>query len=166
LLWLLTGGLSDSLVEPEMTDDEAIREKINQAITTGEEFSKRYYKILDQERHAIDKMYHEEAVLAWNGNAVEGVTSIKTFLTEKLPKTNTYLNSLDAQPVHDSAVQGQTTLLVIVSIVHLVHPFTACGQVSGTMKLGSSAPKLFQENFMLTAKDSKWKIVADTFRSQ
>ena len=60
--------------------DEAMAEKINQAITTGEEFSKRYYKILDQERQTIDKMYHEEAVLSWNGNAVEGMGPIKTFL--------------------------------------------------------------------------------------
>ena len=69
--------------------DEVVAEKINQAITTGEQFSQRYYKILDQvcngvnvlcafvsiyicqERHTIDKMYHEEAVLAWNGKVGE-----------------------------------------------------------------------------------------------
>ena len=102
--------------------DEAMADKINQAITTGEEFSKRYYKILDQERQTIDKMYHEEAVLSWNGNAVEGMGPIKTFLQDKLPKSVTWLNSLDAQPVHDSAVAGQTTVLVIVSGRALCHP--------------------------------------------
>ena len=35
--------------------------------------------------------------------------------TLKLPKTNTFLNCLDAQPVHDSAVAGQITILVTVS---------------------------------------------------
>merc|ERR1712071_724871 len=109
-------------------------------ITTGEQFSQRYYKILDQERHTIDKMYHEEAVLAWNGNPVEGRAMIKTFLMDKLPKSNTFINSLDAQPVHDMAVAGQTTILVLVA---------------GTMKFGISAPKPFQQSFMLTDKDSK-----------
>ena len=34
------------------------------------------------------------------------------------------------------------------------------------MKFGTNNPKNFQQNFMLTAKDSKWKVVTDTFRSQ
>ena len=100
--------------QSKMTDEE-VAEKINQAISTGEQFSQRYYKILDQERHKINSLYHEEAVLAWNGTAVEGIASIKTFLMDKLPKTNTFLNCLDAQPVHDSAVAGQITILVTVS---------------------------------------------------
>ena len=40
---------------------------------------------------------------------------VNMFLQDKLPKSVTWLNSLDAQPVHDSAVAGQTTVLVIVS---------------------------------------------------
>ena len=131
--------------------DEAAIERMDMAIKTGEAFSERYYKILDQERHKINTMYHENAVLAWNGNPVEGVGNIKTFMMEKLPKSNTYLNSLDAQPVHDSAVQGKTTVLVVVS---------------GTMKFGTTAPKPFQQNFMITDQDSKWKVVTDTYRSQ
>ena len=39
-------------------------------------------------------------------------------------------------------------------------------QVSGTMKFGTTAPKPFQQNFMITDQDSKWKVVTDTFRSQ
>merc|ERR1712156_1345724 len=105
-----------------------------------------------KERHKINTMYHENAVLAWNGNPVEGMGNIKTFMMEKLPKSNTYLNSLDAQPVHDSAVQGKTTVLVVVS---------------GTMKFGKDTPpKPFQQNFMITDQDSKWKVVTDTYRSQ
>ena len=57
----------------------------------------------------------------------------------------------DAQPVHDSAVGGQTTVLVTVA---------------GTVKYGSSQPVNFQQNFLITAKDAKWKVVTDTFRSQ
>ena len=49
-----------------MTDDEMVQ-KINQAVSTAETFSLLYYKKLDQERHTIDKMYHENANIAWNG---------------------------------------------------------------------------------------------------
>ena len=82
-----------------------------------------YYKILNQERHKINTMYHENAVLAWNGNPVDGIGNIKSFMMEKLPKSNTFLNSLDAQPVHDSAVQGKTTVLVVVIIKSYLSAF-------------------------------------------
>jgi len=133
-----------------MTDEEMI-DKINQAVSTAETFSQLYYKKLDQERHTIDKMYHENAYMAWNGNPVDGVTNIQKFLLEKIPKSSTYVQSLDAQPVHDSAVAGQTTVLV---------------NVAGTVKYGTSHPVNFQQNLLLTAKESKWKVVTDTFRSQ
>ena len=133
-----------------MADDEEIQ-KINQAVSTAETFSHLYYKKLDQERHTIDKMYHENANMAWNGNAVDGVVNIQKFLLEQLPKSSTIIHSLDAQPVHDSAVSGQTTVLVAVA---------------GSIKYGTKPVTNFQQNFLLTAKDSKWKVVTDTFRSQ
>ena len=35
------------------------------------------------------------------------------------------------------------------------------------MKFGKDTPpKPFQQNFMITDQDSKWKVVTDTFRSQ
>ena len=131
-----------------MTDNV---EKINQAVATAEQFFELYYKKMDSERHSIDKMYLENASLTWNGNHVEGIADIKRFLLEKLPNSKTYVNCLDAQPVHGSAVGGNTTVLVTVA---------------GTVKFGSSQPSGFQQNFLLAAKDSKWKIVTDTFRSQ
>ena len=109
-------SFSECLTSWVSMSDEAAAERMDMAIKTGEQFSERYYKILDQERHKINTMYHENAVLAWNGNPVEGIGNIKTFMMEKLPKSNTFLNSLDAQPVHDSAVQGKTTVLVVVSV--------------------------------------------------
>merc|ERR1712013_637755 len=118
------------------------------------ETPKYYVTIIDAPGHRDfikDKMYHENANMAWNGNPVDGVTNIQKFLLEKLPKSSTYVQSLDAQPVHDSAVAGQTTVLVTVA---------------GTVKYGTSQPVNFQQNFLLTAKESKWKVVTDTFRSQ
>jgi len=131
-----------------MTEDV---EKINQAVATAETFSNLYYKKLDNERHTIDKMYHENATMTWNGNPIEGIQNIQKFCLDNIPKTSTYVQSLDAQPVHDSAVGGQTTVLVTVA---------------GTVKYGHSQPVGFQQNFLITAKEAKWKVVTDTFRSQ
>ena len=126
-------------------------EKINQAVKTAEEFSNIYYKKMDTDRHTIDRMYHENATMTWNGNPIDGLTNIQKFCIEKIPKSSTYVQSLDAQPVHDTAVAGQTTVLVTVT---------------GTVKYGTTQPVGFQQNFLITAKDAKWKVVTDTFRSQ
>ena len=131
-----------------MTDDIV---KANQATSTAETFSQLYYKKMDQERHTIDRMYHENATMTWNGNPIEGIQNIQKFCLERIPKSSTFVQSLDAQPVHDSAVGGQTTVLVTVA---------------GTVKYGHTQPVNFQQNFLITAKDSKWKVVTDTFRSQ
>lgn len=131
-----------------MTEDV---EKINLAMSTAETFSNLYYKKMDSDRHTIEKMYHENATMTWNGNPIDGIGSIQKFWLEKIPKSSTFVQSLDAQPVHDSAVGGQTTVLVTVA---------------GTVKYGASQPVNFQQNFLITAKDAKWKVVTDTFRSQ
>ena len=131
-----------------MTDEV---EKINQAVSTAETFSKLYYNKMDNDRHTIEKMYHENATLTWNGNPIDGIANIQKFFLEKIPKASTRVQSLDAQPVHDIAVSGQTTVLV---------------NVAGTVVYGQSQPVNFQQNFLITAKDAKWKIVTDTFRSQ
>ena len=126
-------------------------EKSNMANRTAEDFSNLYYKKMDQERHTMEKMYHPDATMTWNGNPIEGIQNIQKFCLEKIPKSSTYIQSLDTQPVHDSAVGGQTTVLVTVA---------------GTVKYGHSHPVNFQQNFLITAKDGKWKVVTDTFRSQ
>ena len=63
-----------------MTEDV---EKINQAVATAETFSNLYYKKLDNERHTIDKMYHENATMTWNGNPIEGIQNIQKFFILK-----------------------------------------------------------------------------------
>ena len=148
--------------------DDAEYERINQAVSAAETFSQLYYKKLDTERHSIDKFYHENATLAWNGNSVEGLADVKKFLLEKLPKSSFYIQSLDAQPVFEAAVSGQTTILVNVrGSFKSILLFSLLIQVAGTVKFGQERTNSFQQNFLLTAtKDSKWKIVTDIFRSQ
>lgn len=51
----------------------------------------------------------------------------------------------------DVAVGGQITFLI---------------QVSGTVKYQDRVPKSFQQSFVITAQEGKWKVVSDCFRLQ
>ena len=74
-----------------MTEDV---EKINLAMSTAETFSNLYYKKMDSDRHTIEKMYHENATMTWNGNPIDGIGSIQKFWLEKIPKSSTFVQSL------------------------------------------------------------------------
>lgn len=92
----------------------------------------------------------DSSLLVWNGNGYSGIENIKKFFKE-LPSTEHELKTVDAQPIIDGAVSDQHTFLI---------------QVSGTVKLGDNRLKAFQQTFVITAQQSKWKIVTDCFRLQ
>lgn len=127
-----------------------IKSKIEQACRTGEEFTNVYYETLDKKRHAISRLYLDTGTLAWNGNGINGSERIQKFFIE-LPTSSHQITTLDAQPILDSAVNGQLTFLI---------------QVSGNVKYQDKVPKSFQQCFVITAQGDKWKIVSDCFRLQ
>ncbi|CAH1101049.1 unnamed protein product [Psylliodes chrysocephalus] len=126
------------------------KSRIDQACRVAEDFTKLYYDTLDKRRHIINKLYLETGVLSWNGNGVIGSKKIVKFLMD-LPGTDHTITTLDSQPILDSAVNGQTTLMI---------------QVTGTVKYQDKSPKTFQQNFIVTAQGDKWKTVSDCFRLQ
>lgn len=98
----------------------------------------------------MSKLYLDSGLLVWNGNGITGNERIQKFFID-LPTSNHTIITLDAQPVLDSAVNGQLTFII---------------QVSGTVKYQDRVPKTFQQNFIITAQGDKWKIVSDCFRLQ
>ncbi|XP_014663115.1 PREDICTED: NTF2-related export protein 2-like [Priapulus caudatus] len=133
-----------------MASSEDIQLKIDQAATAGEEFSKYYYECFDKKRYLLHKLYMDNATLIWNGNHVSGSNDIMKYF-EQFPTTETTLESLDCQPILDEAVNGQSTILVVVS---------------GVVKYERVKTATFQQNFMLTAQGTVWKVVTDWFRFQ
>lgn len=136
---------------PSVVDKKS---RIDDACKTAEEFVNIFYDKIDNKRHTIGKIYLETATLAWNGNKVEGSTEIQKFFLERLPSDTFHqIHSLDAQPIEDIFVGGQTTVLV---------------QVGGTVSYSQSdrRSKPFQQNFLLTAQGDHWKVATDTFRLQ
>ncbi|XP_018569825.1 NTF2-related export protein isoform X1 [Anoplophora glabripennis] len=130
--------------------DQVTKAKIDQACRTAEEFTKLYYETIDKRRHLMSRLYLDTGLLAWNGNGITGNESIQKFVID-LPSTDHVVNTLDAQPILDSAVSGQLTFMI---------------QVSGSVKYQDKTPKTFQQTFIVTAQGDKWKIVSDCFRIQ
>lgn len=129
---------------------QALKSKIIDSCKYAEDFVKLYYESADKRRHQMSKLYMDNGTYVWNGNAAVGKENIQKFYQELPPSEHNYM-TVDAQPISDNAVSNSFTFLV---------------QVSGTVKFQDSPSKAFQQTFMLTAQQEKWKIVNDCFRLQ
>lgn len=98
----------------------------------------------------MSRLYMDTATAVWNGNGTTGKEQIQKFFLE-LPTTDHVITTIDAQPVIDEALANQKTLLIMVS---------------GLFRLQGTSQKQFQQTFMITAQDDKWKIASDCFRIQ
>nr|CAI5864035.1 unnamed protein product [Callosobruchus analis] len=106
------------------------RAKINEACRVAEEFTKLYYETVDRKRHLISRLYLDTGLLSWNGNGVTGNQNILKFMID-LPTTDHSITTLDAQPILDSAVNGQLSFII---------------QVSGSVRYQDKPSKTFQQN--------------------
>ncbi|XP_028671893.1 NTF2-related export protein 2 [Erpetoichthys calabaricus] len=129
---------------------------VDQACRAAEEFVNIYYETIDKRRRVLPKLYMDKATLVWNGNAITGQDSLGEFF-EMLPSSEFRVNTLDCQPVHEQATQGQPTVLVVT-----------CGIV----KFEGSKYRYFNQTFLLTTHAVPtnslpvWKIASDSFRFQ
>lgn len=96
-------------------------------------------------------LYLESATLSWNGNGAQGRATIERFFME-LPSSSHQVTTFDAQPVLDAVVGDQSTHVVLVG---------------GTVKfIEQSMRRNFQQSFVITKENGKWKIVSDCYRLQ
>uniref|UniRef100_T1JER8 NTF2-related export protein n=1 Tax=Strigamia maritima TaxID=126957 RepID=T1JER8_STRMM len=117
---------------------------LDQDCRTAIDFAELYFKTLDKCRHKLAKLYMDDARLLWNGNCVNGNEAITMFY-KNLPISETLVCSLDTQRVLGEAVNGQTTILVLVA---------------GTIKFQEKLATPFQQNFVLTVqKDDTANII-------
>ncbi|XP_045502986.1 NTF2-related export protein [Colias croceus] len=133
-----------------MATEVAVK-KVDNACETAEEFTKLFYKQLDNSRHLTSKLYLDTGLLVWNGNGINGNTKIQKFLLE-LPPSNHYVKTLDAQPVAENFMPNNLTYLI-----------QACGDVTYQ---NEEERKPFQQTFLIVAVDGKWKIASDCYRLQ
>lgn len=123
--------------------------KINQACTSGKSFAELFYEKLDKSRHSLGSLFHDSAILIWNGHQQKGKPAILSFF-DQLPTSTTSIFSIDAQPVEHIPAEHQATILVTCS---------------GKMLFNGETTKFFHESFMLSAQNNTWKIVTETYRS-
>ncbi|XP_034114327.1 NTF2-related export protein-like [Drosophila nasuta] len=127
-----------------------LRTKVEAACRTAEDFTRLYYASLDNRRHQMGRLYIDSATFSWNGNGATGRETIERYF-EELPSSRHQLTTLDAQPILDAAVGNQTTYIILAS---------------GTVKYSDQAARNFQQSFVITAENDKWKIASDCYRLQ
>ncbi|CAF1065848.1 unnamed protein product [Adineta ricciae] len=117
--------------------------KSRQDAEAVENFSKRYYDILDTRRHNVDKFYQNQAKLIWNVG---------------LPPTKHHIYALDFFPMKDLFPDEDTTYQVFVSGAVV---YGSVDSVTITKE-----KRLFSHAFILTVDNitSTWVIVNESFR--
>ncbi|CAF0794713.1 unnamed protein product [Rotaria sp. Silwood1] len=122
-----------------------------------ENFSKKYYDILDTRRHNVDKFYQTQAKLIWNGNEINGQNAIGNYLVS-LPPTKHHIYALDYFPMKDLFPDEDTTYQVFVSGAVIY------GTPESTTV--TKEKRLFSHIFVLTVDiiTSTWVIVNECFR--
>lgn len=98
----------------------------------------------------MNRLYLDTGVFVWNGSGAIGKDNIQKLQIE-LPSSEHTLHTLDAQPIIDDAVAGQLTYAI---------------QTAGTVKYVDHPVKAFQQTFIITALEDKWKIASDSYRLQ
>ncbi|KAJ6216979.1 hypothetical protein RDWZM_008136 [Blomia tropicalis] len=122
--------------------------KISQACECGKKFAELFYEKLDKSRHTMGQLFHDSAVVVWNGNIINGKGNVLEFYGN-LPAIDTTLICMDAQPV-STLVTGDTPSILV-----------SC---NGKMSFDKHT-KCFNESFLLKAENNVWKIVTDTYRN-
>ena len=155
----------------------------------AQKFSKLFYETYDKDRNKLKTFYLENAQLVWNGNSVANLDNILTFLNA-LPSSTIELLCLDAQ-VSDFATDCMDALstglmieipcggLEVITTVS-ISPYssqpvddavtdkktTMMVTAQGKIKFHGRSFVAFNETFIMTENEQKWKIVSDIFRSQ
>ncbi|CAG0885132.1 unnamed protein product, partial [Cyprideis torosa] len=128
-----------------------IKTRGKEVCRTADEFTKLYYDALKKKKAGLQRLYMDNGTLIYNGNCISGSENISKFLN-RLPEPKVTLENFDAQPVHDEVVAGQKTILLTCA---------------GNIRFGDDGvDRSFNQAFLITAVDDKWKIVSDDFRIQ
>ncbi|KAH8396201.1 hypothetical protein KR222_005031, partial [Zaprionus bogoriensis] len=129
---------------------QELKTKVEACCRTAEDFTRLYYASLDNRRHQMGRLYIDTANFSWNGNGAQGREIIERYFLE-LPSSRHQLTTLDSQPILDAAVGNQTTYIILAS---------------GTVKYAEQSLRNFQQSFVITAENDKWKIASDCYRLQ
>ncbi|CDS41337.1 NTF2 export protein 2 [Echinococcus multilocularis] len=127
--------------------EKAAWQTANQA---AEKISSLYYRSFDKQgRSDLPTFFVESVTLIWNGNQVVGRQAVVDFLTTKLPKSQTTVHTISAQPVQ-KVLSGDNTVVMVNTL--------------GSMKFEGNPTKMFAETFFLIKDGNLWRIQSATFR--
>ena len=146
---LLSLVMASLITSPSTSSATISALRLSQACDDGKKFADLFYEKLDKGRHQMSTLFHDSAVLLWNGNHLQTKANILPFY-EGLPTVETNLFAIDAHPVLDAASGAQTSIAVVCN---------------GRMKFANNNWMAFTESFLLTAENNVWKVLTDTYRN-
>ena len=106
------------------------------------------YKLNNLIIKELSKYYSDDTKIVWNGNEIDPANRQKFQL--ELPDTTHIIECYDVHPIFNE-FNNSGHYMILVS-------------VSGSARYKGHVVKLFFQNFMLKAFESKWKIVSDVYR--
>ncbi|RNA42263.1 NTF2-related export [Brachionus plicatilis] len=137
-----------SAVTDSNNDLERVREISKMANEYGSEFVNKFYTTLDNKRHELGKYYADDAKIIWNGNEID-IQNRQNFQVELADCTHS-IECFDVHPIFNDFNQTGHYMILV--------------SVSGSVKYKGHEPKLFYQNFILKAIETKWKIASDCYR--
>ena len=129
-----------------MTENNVATAK--EAMDSVNQFTDVYYKMIQNSRHAIEKLYHDDACLMFSGNLYKNKKEIINLIQNTPPSSHT-VDTVDCQQVGLKYTKGKKTILVMVT---------------GTVKYEREKLKGFHQTFTIVNMDQKWKIMSETIR--
>ncbi|XP_032594882.1 NTF2-related export protein [Drosophila grimshawi] len=107
-----------------------------------------YYIIRDTRRDFVELLYHEFAVLDWNGTELYGREAIKNHCTA-LPPSRHHLTSVDC-------VYLQMNESPNIKLYHVI--------IGGEVTLGGEAVRNFNHNYLFSIENDIWQVILDYYR--
>ncbi|EGG11636.1 uncharacterized protein MELLADRAFT_91004 [Melampsora larici-populina 98AG31] len=170
--------------------NSAIKHLQHKANRSAELFVNNYYSTYDSINRStnLPKLYHSDARIVWNGNAISGIQSLSNQLINQLPFTKHEIQSYDCHLISASQAQSpdsSPTLSITITgqLIYASTSFPSTYIIPDYFKSSSSSnqknnldekldglPRIFSQSFILVSVKNlengsdNYQILADSFR--
>lgn len=162
-----------------------IKQLQHKANKSAESFVNNYYATYDSINRStnLPKLYHSDARIVWNGNAISGIQSLSNQLLNQLPYSKHEIQSYDCHIISASqpqSIDSSPTLSITITgqLIYSSTQFPSNYKIPDSFKSPSTSnhneakldglPRIFSQSFILISLTSNgsstYSILADSFR--
>ncbi|KAH9823987.1 hypothetical protein DFH28DRAFT_230767 [Melampsora americana] len=170
--------------------NSTIKHLQHKANKSAETFVNHYYATYDSLNRStnLPKLYHSDARIVWNGNAIIGIQSLSNQLLNQLPFSKHEIQSYDCHlisPSQPQSIDSSPTLSITITgqLIYSSNQFPTNYKIPDFYKLPHHSnsnesnslnskldglPRIFSQSFILISvssnNSSNYQILADSFR--